>query len=178
MSSKGIFLIDKFFDEGQYSDIINDMNYSFDHMPLLDNKTWGETVTEFSKPIKIKVLETKDTHYQLIKNNIYHLIGRHPDGIYYYYWGPGSYIPWHADEIYSSAFTIYMNENWNYQDGGLFQYYINGKIETLVPHANLAVMQTGKVPHSTTILSKNAPIRKSIQVWFEKGNNRPVKSAI
>ena len=75
MSSKGVFLIDKFFDESQYSDIINDINYSFDHMPLLDNKTWGETVTEFSKPIKIKALETKDTHYQLIKNNIYHLIG-------------------------------------------------------------------------------------------------------
>jgi hypothetical protein len=71
-----------------------------------------------------------------------------------------------------------MNENWNYEDGGLFQYYANNKVETIVPEANTAVLQTGNVPHSTTILSKHAPIRKSIQVWFEKSNSIPKKSLL
>ena len=71
-----------------------------------------------------------------------------------------------------------MNENWNYEDGGLFQYYANNKVETILPEANTAVLQTGNVPHSTTILSKHAPIRKSIQVWFEKSNSMPKKSLL
>ena len=91
---------------------------------------WLDCFEFFSKPIKIRQLSSNEKNYHSIRKSIFEAIGRFPDGIYYYLWGPGSYIPWHSDEVYSSAFSIYMNENWNYEDGGLFQYYSNNKVET------------------------------------------------
>ena len=176
---KGVFVSYDFFEESIFNEILIDMDQSFEKdYNLLDNKGWGETVVEYSKPIKIKPLESNEKNYHSIRKVIYELTGRFPDGIYYYFWGPGSYIPWHSDDIYSSAFSIYMNKNWNYQDGGLFQYYENNKIQTILPEANTAVMQTGNVPHSTTILSKHAPVRKSIQIWFDKNNDKPKKTTL
>ena len=176
---KGVFTSYNFFEKSVYNEILKDIDQTVkEQLNLFDNKGWGETVVEYSKPIKIRQLTNSEKNYHLIRQSIYELLGRFPDGIYYYLWGPGSYIPWHSDEVYSSAFSIYMNENWNYEDGGLFQYYANNKVETILPEANTAVLQTGNVPHSTTILSKHAPIRKSIQVWFEKSNSIPKKSLL
>jgi len=176
---KGIFTSYNFFSKAVFDEILADMNASIASKDALFNsKQWSDPVVEYSKPIDIKKLDKGQKNYQSIKNQIYETIGRFPDGIYYYFWGPGSYIPWHSDDIYSSAFTIYMNEGWNYEDGGLFQYNNNNKIETIIPEANTAVMQTGNIPHSTTILSRHAPIRKSIQVWFEKDNDKPTKSIL
>ena len=176
---KGVFISNNFFKPDIFENLYSDMDLIFDEkVNLIKNTTWTDSVVEYSKPISIKPLNHNPELYHSVKNTVYELTGRHPNGIYYYFWGPGSYIPWHNDEIYSSAISIYMNKNWNFIDGGLFQYYQNGKVETIIPEGNTAVMQTGNVPHSTTILSRHAPIRKSIQIWFEKDNDIPLKSTI
>ena len=39
-----------------------------------------------------------------------------------YVWGGGSYITWHPDECYPYNGTIYLNEEWDSDDGGVFLY--------------------------------------------------------
>jgi len=39
-----------------------------------------------------------------------------------YVWGGGSYITWHPDECYPYNGTIYLNEEWDSNDGGVFLY--------------------------------------------------------
>ncbi len=45
--------------------------------------------------------------------------------IYIYVWGGGSYITWHFDDNYLYNGTIYLNEEWDSNDGGIFLYKDN-----------------------------------------------------
>ena len=42
-----------------------------------------------------------------------------------YVWSGGSYITWHNDSLYPYNGTIYLNEEWNTDDGGIFLYRDN-----------------------------------------------------
>jgi Rps23 Pro-64 3,4-dihydroxylase Tpa1-like proline 4-hydroxylase len=39
-----------------------------------------------------------------------------------YVWSGGSYITWHSDDCYPYNGTIYLNEEWDSDDGGVFLY--------------------------------------------------------
>jgi len=132
------------------------------------NKDWGYGVKQYSEPIKMSMLEPGDKNYNIISNKCIEILNMVPHYIYYYFWGPGSYIPWHNDYNHLSAFTIYMNKMWDHRFGGLFQYQLRGEVRTYLPLGNTGVSQIGGVDHSTTIQSSESPIRKSIQCWFDE----------
>ena len=85
----------------------------------------------------------------------------------YYKWLPGSFIPFHNDNHYSLASTIYLNESWNIDYGGLFLYEKNKDIKAYVPKYNSAVINDNNVPHGTSIISPTAPKRETLQVFFK-----------
>jgi Rps23 Pro-64 3,4-dihydroxylase Tpa1-like proline 4-hydroxylase len=120
---------------------------------------WREEIIHFSKEVRIYNLDENSEEYKLIEKDV----GK-CKGILYYYWQPGSYIAWHHDQMHDKAITIYLNDEWNYKDGGLFQ-YMDKDIKTIIPKHNRGVIQTGFVEHSTTITTTDAPIRKSIQIF-------------
>lgn len=61
-----------------------------------------------------------------------------------YVWSWGSYITWHDDAIYPYSGTIYLNEEWNSNDGGVFLYKENptNEIKGIEPTYNSMVVNS------------------------------------
>lgn len=59
-----------------------------------------------------------------------------------YVWSGGSYITWHPDYIYPYNGTIYLNEEWDTNDGGIFLYKDNptNEIRGIEPEYNSMVV--------------------------------------
>jgi len=59
-----------------------------------------------------------------------------------YVWSGGSYITWHNDASYPYNGTIYLNEEWDTNDGGVFLYKENdtNKIKGIEPEYNTMVV--------------------------------------
>jgi len=62
-----------------------------------------------------------------------------------YLWGGGSYITWHSDDCYPYNGTIYLNEEWDSDDGGVFLYKENEthQIVGIEPQYNLMIVNSG-----------------------------------
>lgn len=90
-----------------------------------------------------------------------------PDGISFYYWTSKSYIPWHDDEGRSKACTLYLNKEWDKNWGG---YFLAEDKESntiaIKPEYNLLIEQTGNLWHSTTPTTSFAPIRATVQMFW------------
>ena len=59
-----------------------------------------------------------------------------------YIWSGGSYITWHSDNNYPYSGTIYLNEEWDSNDGGIFLYKENetNEIRGIEPKYNMMVV--------------------------------------
>jgi hypothetical protein len=132
------------------------------------NSDWDFSVVHFSKPVHVYRLDPNSEAFDIIKKAMYELTQLSSIGISYYFWPPGSYIPWHVDKssLISNASSVYLNEVWDWCDGGLFQYVDGDQVHTLKPLINTGVTQTKNELHCTTIQSPNTQLRKSIQVWY------------
>jgi len=69
-----------------------------------------------------------------------------------YVWSGGSYITWHSDDPYPYNGTIYLNESWDTNDGGVFLYKENNtnEIKGIEPIHNYMVVNSGteEDPHN------------------------------
>lgn len=82
-----------------------------------------------------------------------------------YYWLPQSNIPWHDDGPYKANATVYLNEVWKEEWGGLFLYDIGEKnIGKVVPKINRCVWSTPGTLHCVTETAAVAPIRRTLQL--------------
>lgn len=82
-----------------------------------------------------------------------------------YVWTPGSYINWHNDGDYKYGFTLYMNDNWNENNGGIFLYKDhkdNYNVNGYIPQSNSLVKVKNNF-HSVTSITPNSPLRLTIQ---------------
>lgn len=85
-----------------------------------------------------------------------------------YYYNPGCHIPWHDDAHSNGSVTIYLNDEWDIDHGGLFMYNEGDGIRAISPEKNMLVFQLGGIPHSVSVLSPRAPVRVTIQAFFDK----------
>lgn len=85
-----------------------------------------------------------------------------------YYYSPGCHIPWHDDSHCDGAATIYLNDDWDKNWGGLFLYDQGDGIRGLVPKKNMMAFQPGGIPHSVSVLSPQAPVRVTVQAFMGK----------
>lgn len=142
----------------------------------MENGIWGENIRGNSKPVHIHPITCKNIQGIVKKNlELYDIEPLNKNvikGMMFYYWSEGSYIPWHTDENHSAGLTIYMNDTWNYQNGGLFLYNDNDEINTLIPSRNKGVLQVGGIDHSTTIVRKGSKVRKTLQIFFDTYNSK------
>lgn len=89
-----------------------------------------------------------------------------------YLWGGGSYITWHPDSTYPYNGTIYLNEEWDSNDGGLFLYKENEthQILGIEPQYNLMVVNSGNEsnPHNMHCVSCILPnvIKKRVTIQW------------
>lgn len=113
--------------------------------------------------------------YFLDKYNSYNPIFKEYQNltVYMHIWLPGSQINWHHDQSDTTprlSSTIYINEAWNWNWGGLFVYddEVEGQ-RWIFPHSNLMVWFKPPVWHSTTMVTLAAEYpRLSIQCFFNK----------
>ena len=136
--------------------------------------TWSEQIRDWSKPVNIIDVpsDLQEKVYDDLKLHHLHMGGDVfvPTNMMFYYWLPGSYIPWHRDSSHEAGMTLYLNNNWLIKYGGLFNYYKENSIRGIKPKKNLGVLQVGGIGHSTTIISSTAPIRRTLQIFFAKTN--------
>ena len=79
----------------------------------------------------------------------------------------GSFIPWHDDSNYVLTGTIYLNQNWDKDFGGLFLYEDNLEIKALIPEYNKGCFFIPPMYHTTTLTTINSPFRESLQIFVE-----------
>lgn len=88
--------------------------------------------------------------------------------IQYYEWNQLSQINWHNDSHVKAAITIYLNDEWNQDWGGLFCWKepdaLHGQF--IIPEFGTAVIARGNPSHHVSLVSPFAPIRKTIQIWI------------
>ena len=80
-----------------------------------------------------------------------------------YIWHPGSYIKWHDDGDYKLGFTLYLNEYWNEDFGGIFLYKKENNIFGFKPEHNTIIFVKDKLEHSVSMTTPDAPLRITLQ---------------
>jgi len=88
-------------------------------------------------------------------------------------WLPGSQITFHhdaSDDNPRLSSTIYLNETWNWNWGGLFLYdHPEMGQGWIFPHGNTMMWFQPPIYHATSMISSNAEYpRLSIQLFFNK----------
>lgn len=89
-----------------------------------------------------------------------------------YVWSGGSYITWHPDYIYPYNGTIYLNEEWDTNDGGIFLYKDNptNEIRGIEPEYNSMVVNyaTEENPHNFHCVTCIVPgtIKKRVTIQW------------
>lgn len=137
------------------------------NMGLLSNFCWPNNIVYDSSTILIGGFSNKPFENECVKI-AGEIVGSSPLIMMYYYWTPMSHIPWHNDEIYSCAMTIYLNQTWDKNNGGLFLYEEGNEIRCIMPKVNRAVIQKNNTNHAVTCLTKNSPIRRTIQLFWPR----------
>lgn len=92
--------------------------------------------------------------------------------LFIYVWAGGSYITWHTDSCYPYNGTIYLNEEWDSDDGGVFLYEDSQtkEIRGIEPTYNSMVVNsaTEKDPHNLHCVTCIVPgtIKKRITIQW------------
>jgi hypothetical protein len=95
-------------------------------------------------------------------------------------WGKGSTIPFHNDNHVAFAATVYLNEQWSIEDGGLFLWKDHNTNELLVvnPEYNICVINNLHESHHVSIVNYGAKeLRMTLQIWAHVShvdNNTPL----
>jgi Rps23 Pro-64 3,4-dihydroxylase Tpa1-like proline 4-hydroxylase len=86
----------------------------------------------------------------------------------HYIWTRGSGIAKHNDLNHRWGATIYMNESWDINNGGLFVWKNNldNSYSTIFPNYNTMVVNNMKEEHLVTPVSQiSSDLRLTIQIW-------------
>jgi hypothetical protein len=134
------------------------------------NLCWQDEVLKQSTPVIIIDIINDTPMYNKLKSEIDSKTGFQVERLMLYFWTKLSYIPWHDDGHAKSALTIYLNDYWDDDWGGYFMFNLNNEIKAIIPERNLAIIQTGGVPHSVSTVNLNADLRITIQAFFTEDN--------
>ena len=139
---------------------------------------WGAGLETGSyAPVLVLRLDEYQEYFKAKYYAVNSEFGEYPNLIVYMHiWLPGSQINWHHDapDIENApdrlSSTIYINEEWNWNWGGLFVYDDPDLGQGWIyPHANHMVWFRPPIWHSTTMITNSAEFpRLSIQLFFTK----------
>ncbi len=87
-------------------------------------------------------------------------------------WTRLSFIPWHNDGHHSEAITVYLNEQWELDWGGLFMWEDEERqIRAVPPNFNTGIRNRANINHSTTMVALDAPEpRFTLQLFAKLGS--------
>lgn len=156
----------------ELQDFANDVNKmetdSVDQFTI--NKVrWEDEIVKESTPVKIYYANDDNIIINKVREEITNKTGWIADGpMMLYFWSVGSYIPWHNDGATKAGFTLYLNDFWDKDWGGLFlyEYGVDDTIIGITPEENIAVLQEYNVDHAITTINKDANVRITLQTFF------------
>jgi Rps23 Pro-64 3,4-dihydroxylase Tpa1-like proline 4-hydroxylase len=129
---------------------------------------WSEYLKSSSTPILRYVMDESDTNLvNSLKKEIEKQIPYYVDGIVIHIFPKLSYIPWHDDVGHAAALTIYVNQKWEPNWGGLFMYKTDDIITAIQPERNLAILQKGGLTHCVSTTNIDSDFRISIQCFLK-----------
>jgi len=137
------------------------------------NQAWNETIVKDSAVvvcIKLPDDFLKELQEILEKNLVFDKDKDLPlissKSAMVYVWSKNSYIPVHSDDIYSRAVTVYLNESWEYNDGGMFNWFdpVSQEWKNIEPRFNCAVVNDSGYLHGITPV-KSSNNRITLQVF-------------
>ena len=166
--NKKIKKYNNFFEENLYKELYKYSKHIFysGEFSLKTNSLWDKNIVKDSNQVIIYELKSNDSFFIKISETIKNKIGHDIKYLMFYYWTQGSHIPWNDDYHHTGSITIYLNEYWDRDFGGLFLFEENDEIKCIVPEKNMAIEQTSGVPHSVCPTSKNSDVRFTIQIFF------------
>lgn len=134
---------------------------------------WSEGIKRnISGPVLIKFLS--DGCRSLVLEEIQKYIPTSVENVVlkYYVWTPNSGISDHTDGVYKFGATIYLNESWDVNDGGIFLYQHDvDDWRAHVPTFNTMVVNDSRSLHLVTPVSAFARHnRYTIQIFGEREN--------
>ena len=139
---------------------------------------WQDSLQNKS-PGVVAVFNIKDEVEEMIKNKLQKYLnpGETVMSVQYYEWNQMSQINWHDDSHVYGAVTIYLNENWDNDWGGLFCWK-EKKTDTpvgnfLFPMFNMAIILRNHIPHHVSLINPYAPVRKTLQIWIGDAQAAP-----
>lgn len=128
------------------------------------NFAWPENVVHDSTPVLIHALTPNDHLFPIVQQHIQTIENLTAKQIHFTYWPLYSYIPWHEDG--NSALTVYLNTDWNHNNGGIFLYNLGDGIRGITPKANMGILQGNGLLHGTTPVTPRGKLRRTLQIWF------------
>jgi Rps23 Pro-64 3,4-dihydroxylase Tpa1-like proline 4-hydroxylase len=137
------------------------------HNNFKTNRQWEETIIKDSNTILVHDIVNQQIQEDL-RNELKKAYDYNINELMLYFYSPGCHIPWHNDSHCLGAVTIYLNDNWNRDHGGLYLYDSVDGIRGVVPEKNMLVFQPGGIRHSVSVLSPAAPFRVTIQAFMYK----------
>ena len=96
-----------------------------------------------------------------------------------YVWSKNSYIPVHEDVRYSKAITVYLNNSWEYNDGGMFNWFDEKSQEwkNITPTFNKAVINDSGYLHGITPV-KSSSNRITLQIFLNRINQDTLQATL
>ena len=150
-------------------DIINYVSSKSDDFAWkTNNLAWDGTMVNKGKQVSIldiNVFSDEILPLYLEKD----LIAKHLKAhISFHVWARGSYLPFHKDSDYVAASTIYFNEKWDMNDGGLFLHVDDkNEINVIKPEYNRMIFNDNTTPHGVSMIVPDSPdYRLSLQIFF------------
>tara|TARA_S200000501_G_scaffold59329_1_gene49680 strand:+ start:4371 stop:4880 length:510 start_codon:yes stop_codon:yes gene_type:complete len=116
-----------------------------------------ETIPELKEKIESELVDYLPPYDELVIN--YHL------------WQRNSGIAAHTDSDYEFGATLYLNDDWHVNHGGIFVWQPHGEntMRALSPEANTLVINGDKELHFVTPVSPESPMfRVTLQIWGKK----------
>ena len=165
---KNIFIHNNFLEKQLIIDIKKLIREKVNNFSWKTNLSWGQNIVKSSSQVSsFNLINEKKFYNEILSYYKKYLKNKNfTPIILYYVWHNLSYIPFHKDEHSVVASTIYLNEDWHEDYGGLFLYKINNEIKAIVPEFNKCIINKNNVTHATTLITTNAPYRETLQLFF------------
>ena len=173
MKTKKDFFItkDNFLDIDLINDIDKYVNDSHKEPIWKTSYWWQKNIRRVTPPVAILTLPDK-FHIPIVEKlkkikEISWKSNEQPFQSQYYLYPPGGYIAWHDDTKYKWASTVCLNQIWDPNWGGI---HLHEDTKGLglrgeAPTFNRCIINSGGVPHSVSILSPDAPLRRVISTF-------------
>ena len=126
---------------------------------------WGEYIIKDSAEVLINNLAVEDTDFVVKAINA---VTSFPNisHVYLYRWPYRSYIPQHNDSYHNGGASIYLNREWEANDGGFLLYQTpDSEWQSVTPFQGRMVVMQEDIEHITTPNTNPTRIRYSCQIW-------------